>query len=61
MEISNYAVGDVVKFMFLSNVVVGVIKEILLKENRLSVLDETNTYHRVAMSKEESKFCYLIK
>jgi hypothetical protein len=59
-HINDIAIGDVINFMFLSDKEEGVVMEILSKENKLLILDSTGIYHRVSMTKADSKFCYVI-
>ncbi len=58
MDISYFKIGTEVHFMFLGSEIMGTVTKIMVKENKVQVIDEDGTYHQVGMTKDQSKFCY---
>jgi hypothetical protein len=55
----DFKLDDVINFNFLGTTLSGKVIDILVKENRVKVIDNEGIIYQVHMSDKDSKFCYI--
>jgi hypothetical protein len=55
----DFKLDDVINFNFLGTTLSGKVIDILVKENRVKVIDNEGIIYQAHMSDKDSKFCYI--
>jgi hypothetical protein len=55
----DFKIDDIINFNFLGTTLTGKVINVLIKENKVKVIDNEGIVYQVHMSDKDSKFCYL--